>query len=568
MFWKLQEFTSKIIVEQNMMARRHNRMKAENEGYKIVLTASATEMSNFHKSSFFAFMGGFPKGPIPLWFLRKWLYPPVENNHNSTARYAPYGLRKVEAILLENGFDESDIAVVHPFDLDAFIGSDTKVVGISTMDPLGMGYVSKTYSSLIGGGEPMNSIEFRNLMKHMSLQKYRPKIIVGGAGAWQLEYKNVIKSYGIDCVVIGESETVIAELFARAVKGESLPQVVHIKTSPTDEEIPAIKHASIHGCVEISRGCGRNCQFCTPTMQKRRNFPLDKIMKEIEVNIAEGAEMITLSTEDIFLYGAKNNGFIPNKETVLKLLRKISSHPGVKAIQPSHMSLAPVLCDPIMVREVSEILIEHSHYGYRGKPIVTAETGIETGSARLVRKYMVGKPLPFKPEEWRELVCQAFGILNDNDWYPLATLIIGLPDENEDDVTETLQLIDDLYESKAFFVPLLFVPLESCLLNNQRGAELGSLSKVRWELLTKCWEYNTRVWRSSYLEYRFHNPLIYNVVTKFFLPLTGLVSSLYYGAKHGKIVKDAIWNMTTQSSNFTNYNNLPASVEQKGYCEA
>jgi radical SAM superfamily enzyme YgiQ (UPF0313 family) len=514
------------------------------EGYKIVLTASATEMSDYNNDPFIAFVGGFSKGPIPLWLSRKRLYPRVENNDDGTAKYAPYGLRKVEAILLENGFDESDIAVVHPYDLEAFIGPDTKVVGLSTMDPLGMGYVSKTYSSLVGGGEPMNSIEFRNLIRHVSLQRNKPKVVVGGAGAWQLEYENVIKSYGIDCVVMGESEAVVAELFARAVKGEDPPQVVRIKTSPKDEEIPTIRHASIHGCVEISRGCGRNCQFCTPTMQKRRDFPLDKIMREVEVNVREGAKMITLGTDDIFLYGAKSNRFIPDKEAVLRLLRRVASHPGVKGIQPSHMSLAPAVYDPSMVRETSEILIEHNCYAHRGKPIVTAETGIETGSARLIRKYMVGKPLPFKPEEWRELVCQAFGVLNDNDWYPLATLIIGLPDETEDDVIETLQLIDDLNDYSAVFVPLLFVPLESCVLSNRRGAELDALSKARWELLTKCWEYNFRVWRSTFLEHQFRNPLVYNVATKLFLPAIGFISGLYYGAKHGKIVKNAIWNMT------------------------
>ena len=515
----------------------------DKQGAKIVLTASATEMSDYHKNQFIAFVGGFPKGPIPSWFPRKRLYPPVENNPNGTAKYAPYGLRKVEAILLENGFGESDIATVHPYDLDTFVGPNTKVVGISTMDPMGMGYVSKTYSSLVGGGEPMNSIEFRNLIRHTSLQKHKPKIIVGGAGAWQLEYKNVIESYRIDCVVIGESETVASEIFVKAVKGEELPQVIRIETSAKNEEIPTIKHASIHGVVEISRGCGRNCQFCTPTMQKRRSFPLDKIMKEVEVNVTEGAETITLSTEDIFLYGAKNNDFIPNKEAVLKLLRKISSHPGVKAIQPAHMSLAPVACDPDMVREISEILIEHSFYVYRGKPIVTAETGIETGSTLLIRKYMAGKPLPFKPEEWRALVCQAFGILNDNDWYPLATLIIGLPDENEDGVIRTLQLIDDLDKHRAFLVPLLFVPLDNCFLKDQRGTDLDSLSKIRWEFLTKCWEYNVRAWGSTFLECQFHNPLVYTIVTKLFLPSIGFISGLYYGAKHGKIVKDSIWNM-------------------------
>jgi radical SAM superfamily enzyme YgiQ (UPF0313 family) len=520
------------------------RKDASKRGVKVVLTASATEMSDFYNNQFFAFVGGFSKGLIPLWLPRKQLYPPVESNYDGIAKYAPYGLRKVEAVLLENGFDESDIALVHPYNLDAFIGLNTKVVGISTMDPLGMGYVSKTYSSLIGGREPMNSIEFRSLMRHKSFQKHKPKTIVGGAGAWQLEYKNVMDSYGIDCVVVGESEKIVAELFIKAVKGENLPQVVHTKANPAYEEIPAIKHASIHGVVEISRGCGRNCQFCTPTMQKRRNFPLDKIMKEVEVNVKEGAERITLSTEDIFLYGAKDNGFIPNKEAVLKLLRSVASYPGVKAIQPSHMSLAPVVYDPDMVKEASEILIEHNWYGYRGKPIVTAETGIETGSARLVRKYMMGKPLPFKSEEWRELVCQAFGILNDIDWYPLATLIVGLPDETEDDVIETLELIDDLGEYKAFFVPLLFVPLEKCLLEDQCGAEVGTLSGLQWDFLTECWEYNVRVWQSSFLEFRVRNHLLHNAITRFFLPPIGLIAGLYYGAKHGKIVRDSIWNMT------------------------
>jgi len=125
---------------------------AKNSGVKIVLTASATEMSDFFNSPFMAFVAGFAKGPLPLWFVRKKLYPPVERTNDGRAKYAPYGLRKIEAVLLENGFDESEVALVHPFDLDAFIGPNTKAVGVSAMDPTGMGYVSKTYSSIIGGG--------------------------------------------------------------------------------------------------------------------------------------------------------------------------------------------------------------------------------------------------------------------------------------------------------------------------------------------------------------------------------------------------------------------------------
>ena len=127
---------------------------ADRAGVKVVLTASAVEMSDFYDNPFIAFVGGFTKGPLPLWLVRKALYPPIGYNGEGRVRFAPYGLRKVESILIANGFDESDIAVVHPSDLGSVVGSQTKAIGISTMDPLGMGYVSKTYSSLVGGGEP------------------------------------------------------------------------------------------------------------------------------------------------------------------------------------------------------------------------------------------------------------------------------------------------------------------------------------------------------------------------------------------------------------------------------
>jgi radical SAM superfamily enzyme YgiQ (UPF0313 family) len=516
---------------------------SKTSGVKIVLTASATEMSDYYNSPFVAFVAGFAKGPLPLWLVRKTLYPPVPRNSEGRAKYAPYGLRKVEALLLENGFDESEVAVVHPFDLDNFVGPSTRVVGISSMDPTGMGYVSKTYSSIVGGGEPMNTVEFKWLMKQRSIRRHELKVIVGGFGAWQLQRKKVSEDYGVDCVVIGEGEEAVVEIFRKAVDGEPLPGVIRVEKNVENDEVPLIRHAAIHGCVEISRGCGRNCQFCTPTMQRKREVPLEKIMKEVELTTREGSDHVTLVTEDVFLYGAKNKRFIPNKETVLRLVKSVAEHPGVKAIQPAHMSLAPVVQDPGMVKELAEILIEYNWYSHNGKPVVTSETGVETGSVRLMRKYMAGKMLPFKPEQWKEIVSQAFGILNDNDWYPLATLIIGLPDEKEEDVIETLELMDDLRNYNAFYVPLLFVPLENCLLMNKRGAELDSLSRVRWDFITRCWEYDVRIWRSTFLEERIRNPLFYKLVNQMVIPFAAKIVGVYYGLKHGPAMEEAIWKM-------------------------
>jgi radical SAM superfamily enzyme YgiQ (UPF0313 family) len=521
-------------------------------GTKIVLTASATEMSDFLNNPFIAFVAGFGKGPIPLGFVRKTLYPPVERKVDGRAGFAPYGLRKVEAMLVQSGFSEQEVAVVHPEDLEDFIGPETKVLGISSMDPTGMGYVSKTYSSIIGGGEPMNAVEFQKLVMHPSIKKFKPKIIVGGFGSWQLERKHVSDSYGVDCVLIGGKPEPIVEVFKKAVNGEAIPRIVKADESLThwnyNEEMPLIKHAGIHGAVEISKGCGRNCQFCTPTMQNKVDVPLEKIMQEVALTTAEGSDHITLVTEDLFLYGTKDKKFIPNKEAVVKLVKSVADYPGVKSIQASHMSLAPVYHNPQMIKELAEILIEKSWYSFGKKAIITAETGVETGSPRLMKKYMSGKMLPFKPEQWQEVVTNAFGILNDNDWYPLATLIIGLPDEKEEDMLQTLELMDKLKDYNAFYVPLFFVPLENCVLMNKKGAEMDSLSKARWDFFIKCWEYNIKIWKPTFLENRLSNPLLYKTFDQVIIPYFGRIAGFYYGWTRGEQLKQAFWALSTPQS--------------------
>ncbi len=508
-------------------------------GKKIVLTASATEMSDFLNNPFIAFVGGFGKGPIPLSYVRKTLYPHHPKKSDGQASYAPYGLRKVESILLEGGFSPNDIVVANPEDLDIFIGPQTRVVGISSMDPTGMGYVSKTYSSIVGGGEPMNRIEFRKLVMHPAIKKYKNnlKIIVGGYGSWQLERQHVSESYGIDCVLMGGRPGPIVELFKKAVSGEPIPRIAKADESLDNWnynlEMPLTTNVAIHGAVEISKGCGRNCQFCTPTMQHKIDVPIEKIMAEVALSTAQGSDHITLITEDLFLYGAKDKRFIPNREAVVNLCNKVAKHPGVKSIQAAHMSLAPVSHDPQMIKELAEVLIEKSWYSFGKKPIITAETGIETGSPRLMKKYMAGKMLPFQPEQWQDVVTNAFGILNDNDWYPLATLIIGLPDEKEEDMLQTLELMDKLKGYNAFYVPLFFVPLENCVLMNKKGAEIDSLSKARWDFFIKCWEYNIKIWKPTFLENRLPNPMIYKTFDKILIPSFGKILGSYYGFTRG-----------------------------------
>lgn len=489
------------------------------QGVPIVLTAPATDMSDFNLSPFRAFTGGFPTSIIPRKLLRKYWYPPVPNNGDGTAKYAPYGIRKIEALLIRE-FGAQNVVVVHPDNLKKVVGSKTKVIGISSMDPAGTGFVSRTYTSFVGfGGEPVAAAEFRDLIRKPILRRCDAKIILGGSGAWQIHRAKLQRKYGIDCVVMGEGERTSLKIFRMALNGKELPQVVETE-SPTLEEISCIVKPSIFGTVEITRGCGRGCKFCSPTLRRSYSFPLEHILKEVELNAKNGTKMILLAGEDIFLYRSKGK-FLPNREAIVTLIKSIAAVPGVQYIQPAHASLAPVVYDPKMIEEIGLILLEKANWVTNGTRHSSVEIGIETGSIRLMNEHMRGKMLPYKPKEWHDIVTEGIKILNENHIWPLATFIIGLPGETEKDTIATLELLDELRFSKVFYVPLLFTSEEDCMLREARHMDLKHLTPLQWELIATCWKRNIEVFVSRSLQWK--------------IRLAAMVAyALYYRWKHGR----------------------------------
>lgn len=463
----------------------------EVSGVPIVLTSSRAEMSHFHNDPFVAFTMTFPHKLIPNRYKKKWFQ--TTNNPDGSAQFAPYGLRKVEAMLIKE-FGRENVITAHYTDLHKFIGKRTKLVGISTMDPMGLAYVSTTYNSLLGfGGEAVNSFEFKRLLEHPSILKYRPRIMVGGQGVWQIRDAGYQDRFGIDLLIQGESEKTIIPLVKKLMKGKPVEKYV-VAERADYKKIPRIQNAACYGMVEITRGCGRGCQFCSPTMRRKHSFPIEHIMKEVELNIKKGSDMIFVTTEDIFLYRSFP-GFRPNRPEIKKLFSSIAGYPGVKSIHLSHASLAPIIYEPGILDDISPILLEKADRRYiDNRPFITVEVGIETGSVRLMKKYMKGKAKPYSVDNWPELVVQGIGLMNDHDWYPLCTFMTGMPDETEADVQATLELLDDLKGSRMFYTPVLFIPLPQAMLSEARRVNLDHLSAAQWEFITTCWRNNIDVW--------------------------------------------------------------------------
>ncbi|MCW4024806.1 MAG: B12-binding domain-containing radical SAM protein [Candidatus Bathyarchaeota archaeon] len=470
---------------------------------EVILTADKTLMSNYHNNEFLGFGTCAPPNFIPEWLFSYLFFPPMKSQKGSPET-APYGLRKMEAQLRKDGFN---VTIVSPNHLKEHL-KETKVIGIQVMDPFGLGPASTTLSAIFKK-QPYLAKHFQALMVDPIIKKAKEngaKIIVGGPGAWQFNYrKKSIKDLGIDCVVEGESERVIGNLFKSAIDGQELPQhyEIDVDDAPNLDEIPDICGPSINGLLEIGRGCCRGCRFCNVTLRPLRWYPLEKIQRELTVNLESGK--ITgacLHAEDVMLYGSNNT--IPNEEKLLQLHETVMKR--IDSIAWSHCSLAAVASNPKLFAKISEqILSKQAWWG--------AEIGIETGSAEVAKKIMPAKAHPFKAENWHDVVYDGMGLMHDNRLVPACTLIVGLPEEQEEDVLKTMDLVDDLKDMRSLIVPLFFVPLGK--LTSENWFTDTKLNKLHRELLIKCAEHDFH-WVDNLIDWTFKGKWYTRIMRDFY----------------------------------------------------
>jgi len=202
---------------------------------KIVLTADRTLMSPYRGLSLATFFGCAPaldphRDPKSFWYkiLGKQVTPKVlfdficnwSPDIDGAAKYAPYGLRKLEAGLLRDGFARKDVVVAHPNHIEKFIGPETEVIGTYEMDPLGMGPVTMTFTY---GRKQTSYDEFYNADLHYRIKAAKArtgskaKVISGASGTWQYNYDPAkIEEFGIYAILEGELGGIAPEIDGHA----------------------------------------------------------------------------------------------------------------------------------------------------------------------------------------------------------------------------------------------------------------------------------------------------------------------------------------------------------------
>jgi len=427
----------------------------------------------------------------------------TERNADGSALYMPAGVRLVEASLLRE-FSPDDVVCCYPSDLDKFIGPRTRVIGVSTHNPLGVTFAAGVYASIFGSSkEPINSYYSKQLFFTLKDSPHRAnfKVIVGGSGGWQISETDSFDELSVDCVVDGrsESEDVLA-LFRQAIAGQELPRNATVSHPKQRDALLTPRKRTTFGVVEMTTGCGRRCQFCLPDLNPQIDFPKSSIMEAVRANVAGGNRQISLATEDMFIWGQVGTGtpfYFPNREALVDLFREVVETPGVDHHLLSHATMAPIVVDPTLIKQLTGLLLDKSPVklprvsSHPEGRILSPLIGMETASVRVAKQIMPGKSAPFPIDEWPSVLIQGLTILNQNNWFPVITLMIGNPGETDDDCKATLDL---LYEVErrglfAFFVPSIFTPLHDTRMGTKQGvSESREMSPLQWQIMMKCWK--------------------------------------------------------------------------------
>ena len=428
-------------------------------------------------------MGTIQTTSVPESIMRNVIAPRMPTD-GLAARKAPLGLRRIEAALRNHDFNHDEIILCAPEELEACVGSRTKIVAISSSDPLGRGMSNSTMSDLAGGALYTHTW-YRQLLLQLKAKRdsHGFKVVAGGAGAWQLAQNEAARrNLGIDTVVEGYAETEVAGWFHDLIDGRELPPILSARGAREDE-VPAICGPTSMGVVEISRGCGKGCQFCTIATERMMHIPLETVASDVERNVERGVNSICVLSEDFFRYGSTSR--MPVNPPVLKsLIRRLREIRPLKLIQLDHTNIISVAhYNDDDLREVHDLLVAGQRHDY-----LWVNLGVETASGELLdQNQKGGKIRPFQPEEWGELCDQQVRRLIKTGYFPLVSLIMGLPGETPEHVEKTVRWIENLYHERLVIFPIFYSPVIPGL---GRHFTIKDMTPMHWRLFRLAYNLN------------------------------------------------------------------------------
>jgi radical SAM superfamily enzyme YgiQ (UPF0313 family) len=468
---------------------------------KIVLVADTTLSHEYRNFPLLDFLASAPtdKVPKPIYSALK---GPPPKSLDGRARVSTYSLRKLEGAL-RLGHPASDVVVAQEDHLEHFIDEDTEVVGVSTMDPLGLGPLTMSFSVIFGtSASPYVQMEFEALLRRINRVRKgkKTKLLIGGPGVWELTVRpEVMDKFAIDYAYQGEADDIAIDLFEYVSQDSSekteffkgyqtfdksfhklwvederfISRYQFSKQFPSLEELPDIAGPTVKGMVEVMRGCGVGCDFCEVTLRPLRYYPPERVRREVEINTRAGLWSAWLHSDEIFAY-QHGRDFVPNVEAIEELMATVMATSGVRSSNPTHGRISIPAAYPDFIGRLSKIL--------RAGPAnwIGIQVGVETGSDRLAALHMPSKTLPLRigPDgSWKDIVSHGTFYLNRYYWRPAFTVQVGQDSEIPEDNWDTVALINSMSNSTVDGRPFEFTvtPMQNVPLGRIKSRSFSSI---------------------------------------------------------------------------------------------
>jgi len=457
--------------------------RSSNRGVPFVLTADPTLTANY--ASLFDAMAATSQTTLVPWAVLRSLAPPPPKSTPLDRTPMPLGLRRFAAALLQSGVP-ADECIVAPFArLGEVIGPATRLVAISTGDPLGIAMNSTTMTEIVPG-RIWTAVGFeRTLARVQVLTRGRASVLVGGPGAWQFTPDHRwLRSGRITMVVNGMCEANAGALFQQCLDASpGDPGVIVSGAAPAADDVPPIRGPTTAGCIEVTRGCGLGCKFCVLRHTPMCSLPPDLILHDAAI-VAEAGRTRTISLvgEDILRYGG--DGVHPNLPALLSLLYRIRETAPDALLQADHVNLCSA------ARLSDEDLCEvRNCLAVPGQEFVWVNVGVETVNGELLAaaggRAKMGEA---SPDEWADFAAEQVRRLLQAGFFPLVSLVLGLPGETADDIEAARRWVAEFANERLAVFPLFYAPPAP----PGQGEGRPVPTRAHWRLLADCYRLNFR----------------------------------------------------------------------------
>ncbi|MBN2842310.1 MAG: B12-binding domain-containing radical SAM protein [Sedimentisphaerales bacterium] len=461
---------------------------------EIILVADRTLSANY-SIIFEGMFGTMQTTFVPELVMKMLMAPKMPADLNGRALAVPLGLRRVEAALrAELSLSSDNIVCATPETLPQLLSDNTRLVMVSSSDPLGRG-MSNTTTTSFWPGRLYTEFWTDKMMTALAAakQKLKFKIAVGGAGSWQWHQDlQACRRHGIDAICHGYFENGGPQFIDQILKDnihseliESSGIAVFNSKKCAVEKIRPIMGPSMLGIVELSRGCGKACNFCPMSDKKMEHLSPELIWQDIETNVRGGFRNVVSGSEDFLRYGA-TDGFKPNFNAICNLLEGMRKIPNKNFLQIDHVNVSSVLqFDDQQLKSLRELMNWESRCDY-----LWVNMGAETASPRLIKENCPGKALPFDVENWPEMIIEATDKLIRTGFFPVMSFVLGLPGETPDEVKATLALVRELCKRRLVIFPIFFEPAEPALRTKSPAFGVKTMTRDHLELYAACYEQN------------------------------------------------------------------------------